>query len=35
MPEDHKCQFNFREEGRKILEKQNPKVIADSMKEKL
>jgi hypothetical protein len=35
MPEDHKCQFNFREEGRKILEKQNLKVIAHSMKEKL
>lgn len=35
MPEDHKCQFNFKEEGRKMLEKQNPKVVVDNLKERI
>ena len=30
-PEDHKCTFDFREEGRKILEKNNPIILADKL----
>ena len=28
LPENHFCSFNFKEEGRKILEKKNPVVAA-------
>jgi hypothetical protein len=27
MPEDHQCKFDFKEEGRKKLEKDNPNII--------
>lgn len=30
-PEDHNCTFNFKEVGKKLLEINNPKVIADKL----
>ena len=31
MPEDHQCKFDFKEEGRKKLEKDNPNIIATKL----
>ena len=30
-PNDHNCTFDFREESRKDLEKNNPKIIGDKL----
>ena len=27
LPENHNCSFNFKEEGRRILMKQNPPIV--------
>jgi hypothetical protein len=29
MPEDHRCTFDFKQDGRKQLEKANPVILAD------
>jgi hypothetical protein len=31
MPEDHQCKFDFKEEGRKRLEKDNPNIIGTKL----
>lgn len=31
MPEDHQCTFDFKSEGKSILQKQNPKVSASKL----
>lgn len=30
-PEDHKCTFDFREEGKKMLEQKNKKIVKDKV----
>lgn len=32
MPEDHSCEFNFQEYGKQVIQKQNPIVIAEKVK---
>lgn len=31
LPEDHSCCYDFKEEGRAHLAKENPKVVADKL----
>ena len=31
MPEDHRCTFDFKQDGRNQLEKENPVILADKL----
>ena len=31
LPETHDCKFNFKAEGKKIIENNNPKIIAQKV----
>ena len=31
LPESHNCNYNFKKEGRILLEKKNPKIINDKI----
>ena len=31
QPEDHPCTFDYKFEGRRLLEKQNPKVVCEKV----
>jgi hypothetical protein len=30
-PEDHKCTFDFKKEGKELLEKHNPKIQSEKL----
>ena len=35
LPENHECELDFKESGRKLIEKQNPKVVKDKVDNRL